>query len=191
MFEIDENTGDLFVTKKLDREKKSLHFIVVNATVPSSTRKTRQLNAIAECKAHRFLAHLFSYVSVTKNKLADNQALVVVRVIDENDNPPVFQKRNPNNEYVFNVDWQANILRPIARIEVHDPDEKSQLKYSISPEDSFMINATHGVIYVKKSLSGLEQEVFDLVVSVSDGKNEISTPVKVNDNNTYFGATTQ
>uniref|UniRef100_A0A914CZ52 Cadherin domain-containing protein n=1 Tax=Acrobeloides nanus TaxID=290746 RepID=A0A914CZ52_9BILA len=164
MFEIDENTGDLFVTKELDREKKSLHFIVVNATVPTATRKTRQLNAIAE---------------FTKNKLADNQALVVVRVIDENDNPPAFQKRNPNNEYVFNVDWQANILRPIARIEVHDPDEKSQLKYSISPEDSFMINATHGVIYVKKSLSGLEQEVFDLVVSVSDGKNEISTPVKI------------
>ena len=53
-FEIDESSGELFVTGPLDRENRTLHFIVVNMTIltpeepEESRRNNRQSNPIVE-----------------------------------------------------------------------------------------------------------------------------------------------
>lgn len=114
-----------------------------------------------------------------KNKLAPNQALVLVKVLDENDNSPVFTRLSTRNQYVFTVDWQAPLLQPIARVQAVDPDERPQLKYTLSSNDYFIVNETSGVVMVQKSLLNVDEEVFELEVKVSDGKNEVKAPVKV------------
>lgn len=55
-FEINENTGELYVNGPLDRENRTLHFVVINLSVitPDGTkeevRRIRQSNPIVECK---------------------------------------------------------------------------------------------------------------------------------------------
>jgi hypothetical protein len=102
-----------------------------------------------------------------------------VKVLDENDNAPVFTRLSTKNRYVFTVDWQAPLLQPIARVQAVDPDERPQLKYTLPSNDYFIINETSGVIMVQKSLLNVDEEVFDLEVRVSDGKNEVKVPLKV------------
>ncbi|KAI6180943.1 DE-cadherin [Aphelenchoides besseyi] len=166
-FELDEHTGEVFVVEPLDREKKSLHFIVVNLTIDGDTKgvQRRQANhPIAE---------------YTKNKLAANQALVVVKVGDENDNPPILARLTSDQIYVFTVDWQAPLLQPIARIQAFDPDEQPQLTFGLSQNDYFAINSTSGIVSVIRSLLKIEDELFELEVSVSDGLHTATAPLKV------------
>lgn len=103
----------------------------------------------------------------------------MVRVLDQNDNPPTFTRLTSQNQYVFTADWQAPLLQPIARIQAVDPDEHPQLRYSISSNDYFIINETSGVIMVQRSLLNIDEEVFDLEVSVSDGEHEATAPTKI------------
>lgn len=141
-FELDARSGELFAIAPLDREKKSLHFLVANLTsVPSGVatvhevelsnekqqnsqednearpkRKERQsrereqpaeannnisnrskgrellFNGLVERKAACVLCLLNLNFAEAKAKLADNQALVLVRVLDRNDNAPQLQQ---------------------------------------------------------------------------------------------------
>ena len=64
-FEINESTGELFVTGPLDRENRTLHFIVVNMTIltpeepEDGRRSNRQSNPIVE----REFCHFFSFLN--------------------------------------------------------------------------------------------------------------------------------
>lgn len=55
-FEMNEKTGELFVNAPLDRENRTLHFVVVNLTISFpqegevSARKVRNTGPIVECK---------------------------------------------------------------------------------------------------------------------------------------------
>jgi hypothetical protein len=60
-----------------------------------------------------------------------------------------------------------------------DPDERPLLKYTLSSNDYFIINETSGVIMVQRSLLNVDEEMFELEVKVSDGKNEVKAPLKV------------
>lgn len=73
------------------------------------------LASVSQCT---YIYILFVFTADMKNRLAENQALVSVKVLDENDNPPTFARLNSQGVYVFVVDWQAPVLQPIARVEV-------------------------------------------------------------------------
>lgn len=56
-FEVDEITGDFYVLRELDRERKSMHFVSVNVSIVNTSRLVRReatvtsLNPIVECKS--------------------------------------------------------------------------------------------------------------------------------------------
>ncbi|VDM27018.1 unnamed protein product [Toxocara canis] len=173
-FEVDPIVGELFVEGPLDREKRSLHFVIVNVTtnIDNSTdavRPTRQTNPVIE--------H-------TKSKLEPWQTLVAIHVLDENDNEPQFVKLNSEGIYVFSVDWQAPLLTPIARVHAEDADGRVPLIYSISEStvasaDHFMLNQTSGVIALSKSLVNDRSDFHEFEVVVSDGVHNVTTPVRI------------
>ncbi|VDK17559.1 unnamed protein product [Anisakis simplex] len=172
-FEMDQHSGELYVLGPLDREKRSLHFIIVNVTEvgsnTSATRSTRQINPVIE--------H-------TKSKLEAWQTLIAVHVIDENDNEPQFVKLNSDGIYVFSVDWQAPVLTPIARIHAEDADGRVPLTYSISEATipyakHFMLNQTSGLITLSKALINDREDVYDFEVVVSDGLHNVSVPIEI------------
>ncbi|VDD90551.1 unnamed protein product [Enterobius vermicularis] len=170
-FEVDAKTGELYAIEPLDREKRSLHFIIVGIIEAKSipTREKRQANSVVE---------------LMKAKLKPWQALVTVHVLDRNDNKPYFVKQNKQGAYVYSVDWQAALLTPIARLHAEDNDERPTLRYSITEEtqaaaEHFILNETTGVISLAKSLMGSSQDVFHFDVMVSDGENNVTSPVMI------------
>uniref|UniRef100_A0A914ZVB2 Cadherin domain-containing protein n=1 Tax=Parascaris univalens TaxID=6257 RepID=A0A914ZVB2_PARUN len=172
-FEVNPKTGELFVVGPLDREKRSLHFIIVNVTEidhnSDAIRPTRQTNPVIE--------HI-------KSKLDPWQTLVAVHVLDENDNEPHFVKLNSEGIYVFSVDWQAPVLTPVGRVHAEDADGRSPLTYwisesSASSADHFRLNNTSGVISLSKSLVNDRNDIYEFDVVVSDGIHNVSTLVKI------------
>uniref|UniRef100_A0A0N5ATG1 Cadherin domain-containing protein n=1 Tax=Syphacia muris TaxID=451379 RepID=A0A0N5ATG1_9BILA len=171
-FEVDPKTGELYAVKPLDREKRSIYFLVVDIVeaenITESRRQKRQKNIIELMKA----------------KLQPWQALVTVRVLDRNDNIPYFTKTNVDGAYVYSVDWQAPLLTPIARIQAEDADERTPLRYSVTAEtaeeaNSFMLNHTSGVLSLAKSLINSDKDVFRFDVMVTDGIHNVTAPVSI------------
>ncbi|KAF7629896.1 hypothetical protein Mgra_00009125 [Meloidogyne graminicola] len=121
-------------------------------------------------------------VEQIKSKLAYNQALVVVRVIDRNDNEPQIKHLTIDGQLVFAVDWQTPLLQPIGRVSAYDPDEQpKQLQFYLEGESSslFSINSTSGVIQLMKSLQTENSDEYSLSVSVSDGEHTVQTPITI------------
>lgn len=128
-----------------------------------------------------------------KSKLNESEALVTVKVLDENDryptrqgsnlriyfSPPSFIRLNPEGAYVFAVDWQKAVLTAIARVQAFDPDERPHLTYTMSKSDLFAMNSSSGTITVLKSLQSVNEERFDLDATVSDGTHNATAPVQV------------
>ncbi|KAI1704454.1 cadherin domain-containing protein [Ditylenchus destructor] len=185
-FELDPTTGDFYVIAPLDREKRSLHFIVLNITEVKDERavegNTERSRRSKESEMKNLGTGVNPIVEYTKNKLQEGQALVVVRVIDENDNPPSFARLTPDGVYAFPVDWQANVLQAVARVQAFDPDEKANLTYYLTHalgDEHFVINKSSGVVSVIKSLMDASDDVFHLEVAVTDGTNEARAPLKL------------
>ena len=108
--------------------------------------------------------------------MAENQALVVIRVLDINDHVPKFNRVNSNGEYVFVVDWQTKPPQSIARVLATDDDERPTITYSFrNPSPYFSLNSTSGVITLVKSLEYVDQGVFEFEVVASDGEKESVT----------------
>lgn len=92
---------------------------------------------------------------------------------------PVFSRTNSNNEYVFPVDWQLP-LKPIGRIQATDADENKNITYTFAESSEyFSLNSTSGVVNLIKSLEHADQEVYDMEVQAFDGKNTVTTRVKI------------
>ncbi|CAD5228721.1 unnamed protein product [Bursaphelenchus xylophilus] len=163
VFSVDPKTGEVFVNGALDREQKGMHFIVLNVT--EITRPSRQTNN--------------PVVDYAKKKLSEDQALVSVKVLDENDNEPVFANKNSQGELVAIIDWQAPLLQPVVRLVATDADEKNRLSYSIEQNEYFSVNSTNGLVYLTKSLLNSYEDRFKMRVTVHDGAHEVSASLTV------------
>uniref|UniRef100_A0AC34QCU7 Cadherin domain-containing protein n=2 Tax=Panagrolaimus sp. JU765 TaxID=591449 RepID=A0AC34QCU7_9BILA len=171
-FEINETTGELFVNGPLDRENRTLHFVIVNITI--------LVPEALEGGGSRTLRQSSPIIEYAKSKLDENQALVVVRVIDENDHTPKFTRVNSKGEYVFAVDWQTKPPQPVARIQAVDEDEKPVIKYSMSTSsDYFTLNSTSGVITLVQSLEYVDDIAFNFEITANDGEKEAKTKVSI------------
>lgn len=94
-----------------------------------------------------------------------------VQVLDENDNPPVFNQ----TEYHASVPEDAPLMSPVCRVQATDLDlgENARITYEINrrrsdPNEVFSINRTSGVIYLNKPLDYEAQVFHELIVRATD-----------------------
>ncbi|KAK6750685.1 hypothetical protein RB195_002572 [Necator americanus] len=168
-FELDPKTGEVFAVLPLDRERRSYNFLYVNVSsgAPPTARRFARENPIIE---------------QAKSNLAPSQTLVVVRVLDENDNAPIFLYGTDDDDaQVATVDWQARLFTPVIRLRAKDADERPQLSYSISGtgSDYFLVNSTSGLVILGKSLADYSGDSFQLTATVTDGLHIVPTPLRI------------
>ncbi|PIO70284.1 cadherin domain protein [Teladorsagia circumcincta] len=167
-FELNSTSGEIYAVRSLDREKRSFHFLYISVSggsIGNRNRVARQNPIIEQAMA----------------KLTESQTLVVVRVLDENDNPPRFLHLNEDESMTAVVDWQARLFSPVLRLEAKDADERAELSYSLTGADHeyFLVNTTSGLVILAKTLSDFSGEFLEFSASVSDGVHQAQVPIKV------------
>lgn len=144
-FEIDENTGEIFVAESadLDREKQAeiiLSAVATDQGLPVDGRRS-------------------------------NTANVNVKVWDENDNLPVFRKKS----YYASIAENLPLNPPATILQVQaddkDEDEAGTVNFSILSgnfDDSFKLDANSGILYPATSLMGRKGQ-YTLKIEARDG----------------------
>ncbi|XP_076345079.1 fat-like cadherin-related tumor suppressor homolog [Tachypleus tridentatus] len=138
-FSVDQKTGQLYTKRSLDRESVRLFEIPVKVSDGGSRI---------------------------------NYSLVRVTITDVNDNSPEFSAAQYDLVVPSNVTIGSSVLKVHAFDLDHTPD--SILKYSIYGEQNahfhtlFSITSDQGVLYVKSSLLGQENNVYQFFVKVED-----------------------
>lgn len=97
--------------------------------------------------------------------------LVNIHVLDENDNPPVFNQ----TEYHASVPEHTPVLSPVCQVHATDLDlgDSGRITYEINrrqsdPNEVFSINETTGVVYLNKPLDFEAQAFHELIISAID-----------------------
>uniref|UniRef100_H2ZT82 Cadherin domain-containing protein n=1 Tax=Latimeria chalumnae TaxID=7897 RepID=H2ZT82_LATCH len=120
----------------------------------------------------------------------------VIRVLDVNDNPPVFNRA----EYSISVSESAPVSTEVIRVAAHDIDSSPHalIHYSISSGDDgrlFEINEMTGAIRLVQPLDREVKAAHLLIIQASDGQSPLNNfalvPVSIevkdiNDNKPYF-----
>ncbi|XP_040892286.1 protocadherin-23 [Toxotes jaculatrix] len=96
---------------------------------------------------------------------------VNIHVLDENDNPPVFNQ----TEYHASVHEDAPVMSAVCQVHATDLDlgDNGRITYEINrrqsdPNEVFSINETTGVVYLNKPLDFETQAFHELIVSARD-----------------------
>lgn len=96
---------------------------------------------------------------------------VNIHVLDENDNPPVFNE----TEYHASVPEDAPLMSAVCQVRATDVDlgDNGRVTYEINrrqsdPNEVFSINETTGVIYLNKPLDFEAQAFHELIIRASD-----------------------
>ncbi|XP_036900751.1 protocadherin Fat 2 [Sturnira hondurensis] len=101
-------------------------------------------------------------------------AFCTVKIIltDENDNAPQFKA----SEYTVSIQSNVSKDSPVIQVLAYDADEgrNADVTYSVDSvedldEQIIEVNPTTGVVKVKESLVGLENQTFDLKIKAQDG----------------------
>ncbi|XP_072294183.1 protocadherin-20 [Eucyclogobius newberryi] len=140
-FNIDRNTGQLFVSVSLDREEQRIHTISVTAQDSGSPP-------------------------------LETRATVHIRVVDQNDNAPIFVMPH----FIFFVPENAPVLAPVGAIEVTDADEGENGKvvlYVTNSSGPFVIPNSRKTLHITSSLDREVQDRFEFWVKASDNGSPI------------------
>ncbi|XP_067441162.1 protocadherin-23 [Thunnus thynnus] len=96
---------------------------------------------------------------------------VNINVLDENDNPPVFNQ----TEYHASVPENAPLMSAVCQVHATDLDlgDNSRITYEINrrqsdPNEVFSINETTGLVYLNKPLDFETQAFHELIISARD-----------------------
>ncbi|XP_020495326.2 protocadherin-23 [Labrus bergylta] len=96
---------------------------------------------------------------------------VNIKVLDENDNPPVFNQ----TEYHASLPENAPVMSAVCQVQATDLDlgENSKITYEINrrqsdPNEVFSINATSGLVYLNKPLDYETHSFHELIISAKD-----------------------
>ena len=98
---------------------------------------------------------------------------VKITVLDENDNPPIFE----NDEYSATVSENININATVTQVQASDKDvgENADISYTIvSDTDHFGVNPKTGIITVNKALDRERYPVYEILVRASDQGSKLS-----------------
>uniref|UniRef100_A0A7E4VRE3 Secreted protein n=2 Tax=Panagrellus redivivus TaxID=6233 RepID=A0A7E4VRE3_PANRE len=168
-FRVDEITGGIYPLDKFDREAQDSFIFDVEAMdgMPSSL----------------------------PGATGNNKDIVKVQIFiaDVNDNPPYFTEK----KYEGKVSEDAEIDTGVLTVKASDLDRHSQLRYDLANPDGgkipFGVKTDTGVVFVKEPLDFEQQNVYHLLLTVTDGKHNTTTNVylyvlDVNDNAPVFEA---
>ncbi|WKY06499.1 hypothetical protein Q1695_006581 [Nippostrongylus brasiliensis] len=166
-FELNATSGEIFAIRPLDREKRTFHMLFVDVSSDKKEDRGR-------------VARSNPIVDQAKAKLTEFQTLVVVRVLDENDNPPTFV-HVAGDELVATVDWQSRLFSAVLKLEATDVDEHSVLTFSLTGRDHeyFLVNSTSGLVILAKTIADYTGESLRFTAIVSDGAHRKELPVIV------------
>ncbi|XP_045904089.1 protocadherin-23 isoform X2 [Micropterus dolomieu] len=96
---------------------------------------------------------------------------VNIHVLDENDNPPVFNQ----TEYHASLPEDAPVMSAVCQVHASDLDlgDNGRITYEINrrqsdPNEVFSINETSGVVYLNKLLDYETQSFHELIISAKD-----------------------
>lgn len=96
---------------------------------------------------------------------------VNIHVLDENDNPPVFNQ----TEYHASIPEDAPVMTSVCQVHATDLDlgDNGRVMYEINrrqsdPNEVFTINGTSGVVYLNKPLDYESHAFHELIVSARD-----------------------
>ncbi|XP_006863959.1 PREDICTED: protocadherin Fat 2 [Chrysochloris asiatica] len=162
---IDKDSGpygsvDYTIINKLAGEKFSIH---PNGQITTLQKLDR------ENSTERVIA-----IKVMARDGGGRVAFCTVKIIltDENDNPPQFKAAK------YTVSIQSNVSKdsPVIQVLAYDADEgrNADVTYSVDSmegltEEVIEVNPSTGVIKVKESLVGLENQAFDFKIKAQDG----------------------
>lgn len=127
-----------------------------------------------------------------KNPSLSRHVIVIVRISDTNDMPPVFQPKN----YTGSVKENEGIGKVIGTVMASDGDRgiNAEITYSIKSgniERRFRIDPDNGRVMVNENIDFEDREKYELVVEAWDGKYKDTARMEVtvedeNDNNPTF-----
>ncbi|VDP32991.1 unnamed protein product [Soboliphyme baturini] len=169
-FNIDENTGVITTLVPLDREEQSIHILVI-ACLRRKQRRSRDLKANM---------NLLETVNVRFD-----EALVIIKVGDVNDNPPSFVESK--KDIIFPVELDSGSFpRYVGVVKAIDPDVSSKIKFSIVHKDDddskmFLINRHNGEVQLRTSSKDMlkTRTKFKFTVKITDSVNEAMKQVVV------------
>ncbi|XP_053681028.1 cadherin-89D [Anopheles nili] len=160
-FRIDERNGSLWLLKPLDREERDSYEVRIR--VQRIRRETRSIPSV-----------LYALENPVKRKsssrLYDNEVEIMVKVMDVNDNAPVF--RENYGPIISVVPDTANYGYAVMKVQATDEDAGSNgaVRYSLlnEPARLFAIDPLSGQIRLLNALSTFKEKVFGFDVKATD-----------------------
>uniref|UniRef100_A0A8W7PLQ8 Cadherin domain-containing protein n=1 Tax=Anopheles coluzzii TaxID=1518534 RepID=A0A8W7PLQ8_ANOCL len=159
-FRIDERNGSLWLLRPLDREERDSYDVRIR--VQKIKRETRNIPSV--------LYALENPVKRKSHRLFDNEVEIMIKVVDVNDNAPVF--RDNYGPIISVVPDTANYGYAVMKVEATDDDAGSngEVRYSLlnEPARLFAIDSLTGQIRLLNSLASFKEKVFGFDVKATD-----------------------
>ncbi|XP_055591238.1 cadherin-89D isoform X2 [Uranotaenia lowii] len=160
-FKIDERNGSLWLLQPLDREEKEMYEIKIKVEKQKS-RESRNIPSV--------LYALENPIRRRTQKLYDNEVEILVKVMDVNDNAPVYKESE--GPIIAVVPERANYGYSVLKVEASDQDAgaNGEIRYSLLNEPSrlFDVDALTGQIRLLSSLANFQERVFGFDVKATD-----------------------
>ncbi|XP_021693940.1 cadherin-89D isoform X1 [Aedes aegypti] len=160
-FRIDEKNGSLWLLHPLDREEQDSYEIKIKVD-RIKVRESRNIPSV--------LYALENPVRKRTHKLHDNEVEILIKVMDVNDNAPIF--RENDGPIIAVVPDRANYGYSVLKVEAYDQDAGSngEIRYSLlnEPARLFDVDALTGQIRLLSSLINYQDRVFGFDVKATD-----------------------
>ncbi|XP_058060753.1 cadherin-89D [Anopheles bellator] len=159
-FRIDERNGSLWLLKPLDREERDAYEVKIR--VERLRRESRNIPSV--------LYALENPIRRKTQRVSDNEVEIMVKVVDVNDNAPVF--RDNYGPIISVVPDTANYGYSVMKVEATDDDAGSNgaVRYTLlnEPARLFAIDPLTGQIRLLNSLASFKEKVFGFDVKATD-----------------------
>ena len=141
--------------------------------------------------------HIITVTASNPDGLRSTEHNITIRVIDENDNSPIFTM----DPYRVSVEEHSSTGTPVITVQADDADSGilGQVSYSIisgNNEDAFIINTTTGSITVNSDIDREMLSAYTLGVTATDGRGRSAQSrveiivTDINDNSPVFNPST-
>ena len=139
--------------------------------------------------------HTITVTASNPDGLRSTEHNITIRVIDENDNSPIFTM----DPYIVSVDEHSSTGTPVITVQADDADSGvlGEVSYSITSgnnEDAFIINTTTGSITVNSDIDREMSDAYTVGVMATDGGGRSAQSTvqisitDINDNSPVFNA---